>query len=288
MNNKMNEMLQKYLREAKSDSEKDMEEVIQKFMEDYNSGKLDDIENTPLDDAYELLDKAQYAKTEKQAKKLAQQAYDICNECFDAILFLVDLEKDLLKREQMLEEGLNKEKERLEKEGFFKKDCIGNFYQIFETRPYMRGLNYKAHEYANLGKLKLSKEVCLEILKLNESDNTGARYLLMVIYAMLEEEKELLKLANKYNEENLEVLFPVMVLYYKQNNSVKAVEYLNRIKKVNKDFVNVIKGKATPNPNVPEGAYMLGDASEVVMYFSEYAFFVMQNPGIIDFILKQK
>ena len=35
---------------------------------------------------------------EKQAKKLAQQAYDSCNECFDAILFLVDLEKDLLKR----------------------------------------------------------------------------------------------------------------------------------------------------------------------------------------------
>ena len=31
-------------------------------------------------------------------------------------------------------------------------------------------------------------------VKLNENDNTGARYLLMAIYAYLEEEKEMLKL----------------------------------------------------------------------------------------------
>ena len=51
----------------------------------------------------------------------------------------------------------------------------------------------KAYYYAISGKYNLIKGVCLEILRLNESDNLGSRYLLMVIYAILEKEKPLIK-----------------------------------------------------------------------------------------------
>ena len=115
----------------------------------------------------------------------------------------------------MLNEGLEFEKDRLEEEGYFEKDNIGHFYGIFETRPYIRGLYRKADYLIADGKAKQARDVCLEILRLNNNDNTGARYLLMAIYAYLEDEKEMLKLYKKYPEEALEMLFPQFALYYK-------------------------------------------------------------------------
>ena len=113
------------------------------------------------------------------------------------------------------------EKERLEDERYFEKDNIGFFYEIFETRPYIRGLYAKADYLLLDGKMKQARDVCKEILRLNNNDNTGARYLLMAIYAYLEEEKEMLKLYKKYPEEALGILFPLFILYYKLVNDKK-------------------------------------------------------------------
>ncbi len=41
-------------------------------------------------------------------------------------------------------------------------------------------------------------DTCKEILRLNESDNTGIRFLLMGLYAYLEDEDSLKKLCKKY------------------------------------------------------------------------------------------
>lgn len=145
----------------------------------------------------------------------------MCPDCFDAILFQAHLEDNPLKRWKLLDEGLEYEKERLEDERYFEKDNIGFFYEIFETRPYIRGLYAKADYLLLDGKMKQARDVCKEILRLNNNDNTGARYLLMAIYAYLEEEKEMLKLYKKYPEEALGILFPLFILYYKLVNDKK-------------------------------------------------------------------
>lgn len=89
--------------------------MLQEFIQKYNNNEIE-YENTPLDDAYELLEKASDAKTEAQAMKLAKQAYEKCSACFDAILFQVDLEEHGIKRMKLLDEGLEFEKNRLIKE----------------------------------------------------------------------------------------------------------------------------------------------------------------------------
>lgn len=252
----------------------------------YNAGKIE-YKNTPLDDANELLEKAENAKTEKEAIKLAKKAYLVCPDCFDAILFQVDLEEDYLKRSTMLNEGLEKEKARLKKEGYFDKETIGHFYGIFETRPYIRGLYMKADDLITEGKIKQARDICKEILRLNENDNTGSRYLLMAIYAYLEEEKPMLELYKKYEEEALEMLFPIFVLYYKMENDKKAKEYLKRINKANPNLVKVLKGqKVKTNSDVAAGYYQKGDSSEVLMYFNQYIFLINTIPTIEDYILK--
>lgn len=248
-------------------------------------GKLS-IKKTALDSAYELLEKAENTKSKPQAIKYAKEAYKMCSACFDAIILQAELEDNPLKNIKLLEEGLENEKNRLIGEKFFEKDNIGSFYSVFETRPYIRGLRVKVEYLINDGKIKQARDVCKEILRLNKSDNTGARYLLMAIYAYLEDENEMLKLYKKYPEEDLEMLFPVFALYYKVGNDKKAKEYLNRINKAKPHFIKIFKNTIKENRNVPGGYYTKGDSSEVLMYFSVYVFLIITMPNISYYVLE--
>lgn len=285
MDNKFNKMLNDFLANIDAKDEKELNQKLQEFMEAYNGGAIE-YENTSLDDAYELLQEAEMAKTKSQALKLAKKAYEICPECFDAIIFQAHIEENALKREKLLKEGLEAEKARLEKEKYFDKENTGHFYGIFETRPYIRGLYTMADYLLFDGKIKQARDICKEILRLNENDNMGARYLLMAIYAYLEEEKEMLNLYTKYSQENLEMLFPLFALYYKLGDDKKAKEYLKKIDKSNKNFVKYFKGTLKFSKTIPEGYYSYGDPSEIIMYFDRYEFLTDTLPTIGYYILE--
>ena len=285
MNNKLNNMINEFLANTDAKDEEELNERLQEFIQKYNTGEII-YENTILDDAYELLEKAEKSKSKKQAIKYAKEAYDMCPDCFDAILFQVHLEDNPLKRMKLLNEGLEFEKDRLEEKGYFEKENIGHFYEIFETRPYIRGLYAKADYLILDGKIKQARNICKEILRLNQNDNMGSRYLLMAIYAYLEEENDMLKLYKKYPEEDLEMLFPLFILYYKLGNDKKALEYLNRINKANSHFIKFFKGTMKENMDIPYRHYAKGDSSEVIMYFREYDFLVETIPTIYYYILE--
>lgn len=134
--------------------------------------------------------------------------------------------------------------------------------------------------------MKLARDLCNEILRLNENDNTGARYLLMAIYAYFEEENDMLAVYKKYKEENLEMLFPLFVLYYKLSNEKKANEYLKRIDEANPYFIKYFKGTLKPNDKVPRGYYQLGDVSEIITCFGQNEFLMDTVPMIDYYILE--
>ena len=285
MDNKMNNMIKEFFENTDIESEEELNEAFGKFIEQYNAGEIE-YENTPLDEAYELLEEAENAKTMKEAKRLAKKAFETSDACFDAKLFLADIEENSLKSNKILDEGLKFEKKRLEEEGYFDKENIGSFYGIFETRPYIRGLYTKASNLCNDGKYKRAIEVCKEILKLNENDNTGSRYLLMALYAIIEDEKSMLDLYKKYKENNLEMLFPMFVLYYKKEDDVKARKYLDMINKGNKHFIKFFKGTMKLEEDSMPGYYSRGNASEVFMYMREYFFLICTLCNINDYIIE--
>ena len=286
MNNKLNNLLNEFLEQNQDLTEEELDQKLQEFIGDYNNDLLD-YEVTPLDEAYEILDKAYEADSLKEATKLAKQALKKCDYCLDATIFLANLEKNTLKIEQIINEGIDKEKKRLTKEGFFEKDNIGHFYGIFETRPYIRGLYFKAQYLATLSRLKKAREVCLEILRLNSNDNMGARYLLMAVDAGLEDEKDLLKIYKKYPEENLRTLFPLCALYYKQENMEKAKEYASRLHKVNSNLLKFYQEKIEMDEYIEDGCYQIGDASEVVSYIEEQAFLLPTIIALRDFYIEK-
>lgn len=285
MDYKFNGALNEFLANAEDIDENELEEILQEFVEKYNNGEIS-YENIAMAQAYELLEEAEYTKSKKKAKKLAEEAYEICPDCFDAVIFQASLEDNLIKREELLNEGLEFEKDRLTEEGYFEKENIGSFYGIFETRPYIRGLSFKVATLISQGKIKLAMEVCKEILRLNESDNTGIRYSLAAMYAYFEDEKKLLSLYEKYPENNLSMLFPLLALYYKLGNYDKAKEYLLMINKNNKNFVKFFKGTFEENDDVPSSYFSVGDSSEITMYFNNYSFLVVTMPYLDEFVLK--
>ena len=281
MNNKLNNMLNEFFKNCDAKDEDELNDKLQEFMQKLNNGEIE-YKNTPLDEAYDLLDKAENAKTEAQAKKYAKEAYELCPECFDAFLFLAQCEKTVGEMLEKLDEGLENERKRLDK--YFSKEYIGSFYGIFETRPYIRGLYLKAKTLAYAGRLTLAKETCQEMLRLNKNDNMGARYILMAIYANLEDEKSALKLYKSYPEEQLEMLFPFLALYYKLGDDTKAKMYLDKINKANPNFIRYFKHKIKRD-NAPVDFYSKGSASEVLMYFDEYDFLTNTMPALEEFVL---
>lgn len=285
MDNKFNNMLQEFLKNNNVENIDEANEKLQEFIKMYNNGEIE-YENTPLDDAYEILEEAQNAKTKKEAIKLAKKAYEKSSECFDAVLFQCDLEENGIKRRKLLDNGLETEKNRLTKEKYFDKENIGHFYGIFETRPYIRGLVIKAEYLLEEGKLRQAKSICKEVLRLNENDNMGARYLLMAIFATLEEENEILKLYKKYPEENLEMLFPLFALYYKIGNDKKALEYLNRVNKCNSNFVKFFNGTIKKSNKVESGYYSRGDSSEIFMYLERYDYLLITMPKLHEYVIE--
>ena len=285
MNNKLNNMINEFLANTDAKDEKELNEKFQDFIQKYNAGEIE-YENTILDDAYELLEKAENAKSKAQAIKYAKEAYEKCPECFDAIIFQCDLEENGIKRMKLLDAGLKTEKNRLIKEKYFDKENIGHFYGIFETRPYIRGLVIKAEYLLEEGKLRQAESVCNEVLKLNANDNMGARYLLMAIYATLEEENDMLKLYKKYPEEDLEMLFPLFAIYYKNGNDKKAKEYLKRIDKCNQNFVKFFNGTIKESKKVSPGYYSRGDSSEIFMYLERYDYLLVTMPKLHEYVIE--
>ena len=162
MNNKLNNMLEEFFKNNNVDNIDDASKKMQEFIKMYNNGEIK-YENTPLDDAYEILEKAQNTKSKSEAVKLAKKAYEKSSECFDAILFQCDLEENGIKRMKLLDKGLEFEKNRLMKEKYFDKENIEHFYGIFETRPYIRGLVDKCNsnfvKYFNGTIKKSEKEI---------------------------------------------------------------------------------------------------------------------------------
>lgn len=285
MDNKFNNMLQEFLKNNNVENIDEANEKLQEFIKMYNNGEIE-YENTPLDDAYEILEEAQNARNEKEAIKLAKKAYEKSPECFDAILFQCDLEENGIKRMKLLEGGLEVEKNRLIKEKYFDKENIGHFYGIFETRSYIRGLVVKAEYLLEEGKLRQAESICKEVLRLNENDNMGARYLLMAIFATLEEENDMLKLYKKYPEEDLEMLFPLFALYYKIGNDKKALEYLNRANKCNSNFVKFFNGTIKESGKVKPGYYSRGDSSEIFMYLERYGYLLITMPRLHEYVIE--
>ena len=239
---KINEFMEQNVDENMTKEEAD--ELIQTFISQYNDNIPDMVtEKTARtsDDYYEL---AEMAEDNAQALKYAKKAVRLDPDNIDAKVMVAEITiadpVDMLKKyEELMTQG----RELMDKKGFAKEECIGDYWQIIETRPFMRLCNNYMELLIDCGMMRKAIAEGQEMIRLNESDNIGIRYVLAHLYAYLEDEQGALALHEQYEKsEETQMLLPLSVLYYKLGKFDKAEEYLLALAKINKDTKKFVRG----------------------------------------------
>lgn len=223
------------------------DDLMQKFMTDYNSNLPEKVTEKTAKTADDFLELAEEAPTKAKAEKYIKKALELEPDNIDAISASLDLIEDdnIWEYYQKLSEAVKNGTKLMENKGLMDANSIGEFWGILETRPYMRLLNRYAEFMAEAGMMTLAAREYEEMIRLSENDNLGVRYSLMHIYAFLEQEESALNLYKKYDDyEETQMLLPLSVLYFKKGDFDKAEDYLKRLCAANKDtkrFFRAIK-----------------------------------------------
>lgn len=221
-------------------SEEEAEQQLKRFMEEKNIDPLtildDAYDDEEEDEAYHYLELAEEASSEREALKYAKKALEISPENWDAACMVAELTaktpESLLEK---LEKTIQQADAVMEHDGWFSEDCIGGFWGLYETRPYMRLRSAYLHILLNCGMLKKAVAQAEEMLRLSENDNLGVRYCLMHLYAYFEDEEGALALLKKYDEESTMFMLPLSILYYKLGDLKTAARYLRKLNRRNPD-----------------------------------------------------
>ncbi len=241
--------LNKYAEEnGRPANEEELKKMLSDFISQYEpetSGSLTEETAKTSDDFMELYE---YAQTKKDALKYAKRALELDPDNLDAAAAVIRVStSDDEKRAEKYKKLIAEADEKLKAKGWFDEDNIGSFWLITETRPYMRLLYDYACLLSNCGQMRLSAAVYEKMLKLCTGDNLGVRYLLMHVYAFLEEQKSAEELLAAYPEESSQFLLPVSILYYKLGDLRTSARYLKKLNGRNKDTYKFFKAVLNGN-----------------------------------------
>ena len=280
--NFMMENLQKKLHDfidEKSDgkelSDDEFNELLQEFSAQYNTI----VDAKPLTEktaktALDWLELAENTRYKTKKIKALNKALEIEPDNIDALSIKASLSNDsMFTMLDNFTEIAEKARRQLEDGGFFKKDCIGNFWQILETRPYLRALSTCVNLNMIAGRLKRTVDLCNEILRLNDVDNMGIRYTLLHCYARLEDVKSAEKLIRRCdNEETFHFIMPQALLYYCVGDEEKAVAKLFEAQEHNKHLKKFFAHYETAlsEKNDLYESYPISSPSEVAAFFDAY------------------
>ena len=237
--------INKYIKENADEnmSMDEMNDLIQEFMEQYNSNLPGEITEETAETTDDYLELAENANSKAQALKFAKKAVQLDQDNLDAKKMVEEITTEhpyemVGKYQKLIEYG----KTVMDKKGYMNEDSIGDYWGISETRPFIRLYSSYLDLLVNCGMMRMATTVGEEIIRYNTNDNLGIRYILMHVYAYLEDEKSMLALYKKYDEhDESQMLLPISIIYYKLGDFEKAAEYLRRLTKTNKDTGRFIR-----------------------------------------------
>lgn len=138
----------------------------------------------------------------------------------------------------------------------------GCFWDILETRPYMRARVLLAEVLAGNDRIPEAIEEYEQLLRLNPNDNQGNRYLLLGCYLRCEKLEGARRIFHKYKEENSAIFTWSRVLERVLSEDDKAAQKaLKDARKSNPHVEAYLAGKKRLPKQLPE-FYGFGDLNE--------------------------
>ncbi len=126
-----------------------------------------------LEQAQELIYQA-WGATSQQRHALARAAIEICRDCADAYTLLGDTTEDIDQACHYYRQGVEAGERVLGLDAFVR--YRGRFWQVDETRPYMRAKLSLADCLCGQGRYAEASRHFEELLHLNPNDDQGVRY----------------------------------------------------------------------------------------------------------------
>ena len=205
---------------------------------------------TPRERAGEMLERAHRAKG-RRVVHLARQALEIWPDCAGAYTLMARRAPDLEAAARLYELGMAAGERAMGPEAFAE---AGRFWEVLETRPYLRARNGLANVRAEQGRLAEAVEHFLEMLRLNPEDNLSVRHSLVSLLIALGREEEAWRWADHFaDDEQALMKFPRALLRFrKEGDSPAARKALKTAVRANRFVPGMLLGdREVP----PEGGF---------------------------------
>jgi tetratricopeptide (TPR) repeat protein len=187
--------------------------------------------HTPLEQAQDLCFQAFDSRGRRQLQ-LAKEALEISPDCADAYVILAERTADPEKRAELYQQGVEAGERALGKERFQKDE--GNFWNLLDTRSYMRARLGLAHCLDELDRLEEALGHYQALLRLNPNDNQGVRFVLATRLIEVGQDAAALKLLDEFSDRSASSLYCRAVLEFrKSGNSQAAQRALGRARRAN-------------------------------------------------------
>lgn len=230
--------VQEKLKGREPESQEEVEALINEYMQQFqdlhNSQPRVVVTPENARDVYDWLELAENARTKKEERQYLENARKLEPKNLDVLvqLMLLDSRKKTFQLLKETEELLAIGKKDLQERKLYK-ESMGDFYQILETRPYMRVMSMYLGSLKENFMIQKAISVAKEMLKLNKMDNLGVRYELMALYVYAEDEFNARKLLRQNPDEKDSGWFqlPMALLYFRLGKWDEAQKLVDELKK---------------------------------------------------------
>jgi tetratricopeptide (TPR) repeat protein len=142
----------------------------------------------------------------------------------------------------------------------------GHFWDLVETRPYMRARFGLAQVLERLGRREEAMDHYRELLRLNANDNQGVRDLLLPVLLIAGRDDEAGALLDRYAEDAMAVCRygRALVTFRREGDSSAARDHRRQALLANRRVAKYLAG-AAPLPDEDPETYAVGSEDEAVL-----------------------
>jgi tetratricopeptide (TPR) repeat protein len=258
--------------------------ALEGVMRDLVGGLFGDPEapDTPLNQAQELMYRAFEAPDSKKRAKLAKQALELLPDCADAYVLLAEQATSRKERLGLYEQAVAAGERAIGPDAFT--EDVGDFWDLLETRPYMRAREGLAHTLWTLGRREEAAGHLLDMLRLNPGDNQGVRYTLAAWLLDLDRDEELSRLLEQYDEDSATWAYTEALLAFRRRGDTpEARKRLKAARKANRHVPAYLLGEE-PLPPEQRPSYSPGAESEAVIYAAGALSAWRSTPGALTWL----
>jgi tetratricopeptide (TPR) repeat protein len=244
-------------------------------------------DNETLDRAQQVMYRAWNDPNPAKRIALAHEALSISADCTDAYVLLAEEEAGTVGRALDLYRQGVEAGERALGEDYFE-NAAGHFWGILETRPYMRARKGLADTLWRLNRKDEAMAQYYDMLRLNEGDNQGVRYLLLDLLLQLDRDKDATQLLHKYGDEWSAVwkYSQALLEFRKTGASDKASRAMAGALEQNPHVPPYLMEKKRI-PNALPDYVGMGDEAEAVAYAADHLNHWRRTPGAVEWLVAQ-